>query len=209
MDFGGLDRPEVRKTGQHKLDMITSICALGISAISIFMAWDNGNDMQKLVHASSWPALELGSGNSSTNGFGIAFSIKNAGIGPARVHTFAFFVDHKKMQSVYLIAGIVELCCSKEWTSGLARTGGDFHRLLGGDMSRPIASTFLSPGEEVTAVRWPRTDDNLTVWNAVDQARQQGRITMRVCYCSVFDECWIADQESFPPRSVASCPKSF
>jgi hypothetical protein len=209
MDFGGLDRPEVRKTGQHKLDMITSICALGISAISIFMAWDNGNDMQKLVHASSWPALELGSGNHGTDGFAISFSLKNAGIGPARVHTFAFFVDHKKIQSPYLMAGIAELCCSKEWTSGLARTGGDFLRVLGADMSRPIASTFLSPHEEVTAVRWPRTDENLPVWKAVDQARQQGRITMRVCYCSVFDECWIADQESFPPRAVASCPKSF
>jgi hypothetical protein len=210
MDFGGPDRPEVRKTGQHTLDMVTSICALGISAVSIFMAWDNGHDMQKLVHASSWPAVELGSGNrDGQGGSSLSFGLKNAGIGPARLHTFAFFVDGEAVHAEYTMAALAERCCSAEWKSALQRTGGDVRRAMGGDISRPIAHSFLSPHEDATALRWPRTDENQTLWNAVDQARQRGRITMRVCYCSVFDECWIADPHSFPPPSVASCPKSF
>jgi hypothetical protein len=56
-----------------------------------------------------------------------------------------------------------------------------------------MAHTFLSLNEEATALPWPRTDDNQALWKAVDQARQHGRITMRVCYCSVFDE-WLASR---------------
>jgi hypothetical protein len=29
---------------------------------------------------------------------------------------------------------------------------------------------------------------------------------MRACYCSVFDECWVAEARTFPPRQVERCP---
>ena len=79
--------------------------------------------------------------------------------------------------------------------------------MLGIDYTQPIASSFISPREEATALRWPRTDKNQELWQLVDAARQQGRITMRACYCSVFDECWVAESKLFPPRPVESCDK--
>lgn len=209
MDFGP-DRAEVRRTGQHTLDMITSVCALLISAVSIFMAWDNGNDMQRLVHANSWPVVQLGSGNTGDHGEReLAFHLENAGIGPARIHTFEFRVDGKPIRKDYPLAGIAELCCTEEWTRQLGRKGGDFHAVLGNNGSQPIARRFLSPKEGATAIIWTRTEDNKGIWEAIDQARQAGRITLRVCYCSVFDECWVADQRSFPPETIAACPKGF
>jgi hypothetical protein len=30
---------------------------------------------------------------------------------------------------------------------------------------------------------------------------------MRVCYCSVFDECWLSDLHTLHPQAVAQCPK--
>jgi hypothetical protein len=209
MDFGGPDRPEVRRTGQHTLDMITSVCALMISAVSIYMAWDNGHDMQRLVHANSWPALQLGSGNRHDGTRQMAFTLENAGIGPARLHTFAFFVDGKKARAEFMLAGIAEACCGEEWTRGLGRNGGDYHAVLGDYGSRPIAQTFLSPKEETTVFRWPRTEDNKVIWDAMDDARQTRRISIRVCYCSVFDECWVADSNWFPPREISACPREF
>ena len=29
---------------------------------------------------------------------------------------------------------------------------------------------------------------------------------MRVCYCSVFDECWLSDLKTMNPPQVKSCP---
>lgn len=46
---------------------------------------------------------------------------------------------------------------------------------------------------------------NEPLWRLVDEARQAGRITTRVCYCSVFDECWIAGGKAFPPAPVDRC----
>jgi hypothetical protein len=33
-----------------------------------------------------------------------------------------------------------------------------------------------------------------------------GKIEMRACYCSVFDECWLSNLKTLHPQSVASCP---
>jgi hypothetical protein len=209
MDLAAPERAEVRKTGQHTLDMVTSICALTISAISIFMAWDNGNDMQRLVHANSWPALQLESGNANDNGtLELSFSVHNAGIGPARVHSFGFMVGGVPVEGEWSIENVARACCEKAFNEAVARHGGDVRRALGSYPSNPVGKTFISPGQDVTVVRWPRTPDNEKLWEVVDRARwnQDRRLTTRACYCSVFDECWIAESDKFPPRQVTSCP---
>jgi hypothetical protein len=212
MDPATPERVEVRKTGQHTLDMVTSICALAISAISIFMAWDNGNDMQRLVHANSWPALQLESGNTGeTPGDRtqvLGFLVRNAGIGPARVHSFGFLVGGVPVRGEWLIEHVARACCEEAFNEAVARHGGDVNAAIGYAPSHPVGKTFLSPGQEVPVVRWPRTADNEKLWTAVDHARwdTDRRLTTRACYCSVFDECWIAESDKFPPRQVKTCP---
>jgi hypothetical protein len=202
-------RPEERRRSGHQmLDVVTSICALGISFVSIYMAYDNGRDMQKLVHANSWPVLQLGSGNAPDDGhmLQIGFHLRNAGIGPARIHTFEFLVDKAPLnRGGYLLREIVEACCAKALKEALAKAGGDELAALGIESTSPIANTFLSPNEERRALGWPRTEANAAVWDVVDDARKHGRIQMRACYCSVFDECWVVEPNVFPPREVASC----
>jgi hypothetical protein len=208
MELPAPERVEVRKTGQHTLDMVTSVCALMISAISIFMAWDNGNDMQKLVHANSWPALQLGSGNGDdAEALKLTFSVQNAGVGPARVHSFGFLVGGVPVEAEWSIPNVARACCEKEFNEAVARFGGDVERAIGRYPSEPVGRTFLSPGQKVTVVHWPRTPDNAKLWDAVDHARwrEDRRLTTRACYCSVFDECWIAESDKFPPRKVPSC----
>jgi hypothetical protein len=162
--------------------------------------------MQKLVHASSWPVLTLGSGNMNDNHEHlISFGLRNAGIGPARIHSFDFLVDEKPVHARWLIKGIIEACCADALKAAMARAGGDDHKAFGDDYSTPIARTFLSPNEEKSALGWPRTEGNAALWDAVDEARKKGRILTRACYCSVFDECWVAEPGAFPPREVAKC----
>jgi len=200
---------EPPRSGHKLLDMITSTAALVISAISIFMAYDNGRDMQKLVHANSWPVLTLGSSNSGGYKDGkvelsLGFSVRNAGIGPARIHSYEFLVDKKPVEGPWPYT-IVAACCPEVWKKALAAAGGKDHRAIGDEFTGPIAGTFLSPGESTRSLTWPRTDSNGPLWDAVDEARKRGRIATRACYCSVFDECWVAEPGTFPPRSVPRC----
>src|SRR5262249_51994832 len=66
------DAPELptrpHRSGLPLLDLVISVCALVMSGVSIFMANENSNSMQDLVHANSWPFLQLDSGNTSDDG---------------------------------------------------------------------------------------------------------------------------------------------
>jgi hypothetical protein len=214
MESSEIHVPEARKTGHHLVDMATSLFALLVSSISIYMAYDNGRDMQKLVHASSWPVLQLGSGNNRDGQPMLAFNLLNAGIGPARVHTFEYLVSTGPngtgkvvvVNEGYLMEQIAEACCAEVFKAAKAKAGGAYQAL--GDIgTRPISRTFLSPKEVTTALGWSRTEANGHLWDTIDQARKDGRIDMRACYCSVFDECWVAEPNTFPPRKVASCAR--
>ena len=35
---------------------------------------------------------------------------------------------------------------------------------------------------------------------------ERAKITARVCYCSVFDECWVSSGRAIRPDRVPSCP---
>lgn len=207
-----MEAPEIKepavhkKTGHEWLDIGTSVIALCISFISIYMAWDNGRDMQKLVHANSWPALQLWTEN---GGRVIRFKAKNSGIGPARVHSYDILVDGEPIDDGWFIRGIMQRCCKADLDAAIAagaKQGKDELATMGDSTTGYPVHYIFSPGEEVPVVQWPRTEVNRDLWDKVDLARQQGRIASRACYCSVFDECWVAEPKVFPPRPVKSCP---
>ena len=123
---------------------------------------------------------------------------------PPRIHRLDVLVDGVDVsnRNGALIHFLVEACCGDAYKKALARAGGDPVAALGADMTRPVARTFLSPRQEANVLLWPKTEANSEIWTSVDQARRKGRISLRACYCSVFDECWIAQTYTFPPRKV-------
>jgi hypothetical protein len=208
MDIPAPERFEPRKVGHNVIDLILSICALLISALSIFMAYYTGDSMDQLVQANSWPALQLESGNASDDGEPeMTFSATNAGIGPAQIYTLQYLVDGQVVapSGGYLLRHLAQASCPEILTRALAGTGGNAVAALGANMSRPVARTFLSPRETTIALKWQRTEGNAEIWRCLDTARKQGRISLRACYCSTFAECWVAETHTFPPRNVPSC----
>jgi len=187
--------------------MAVALSALLISVTSIFVAYNSNQSMERLTRASSWPFLQLGSGNSSDDGTPeLAFGVSNVGTGPARVYAFHVEVDGRPLPPrAHLLTELLEACCAQEFAAASARAGGKV-AAMGSDMSQPVGRHFLAPNSEILALRWPRTPANEALWRALDDARQSGRITMSACYCSVFDDCWIAHSDSFPPETVRSCP---
>lgn len=199
--------PEPRKTGHRWIDLTVAVAALTISLTSILVARDTSQTMEQLAHASFWPFLQLGSGNVSDDGQpAIAFGVENVGTGPARIHSFEIQVDGQPLtHNGHRLTNVLRACCDAEFDALLAANGGDFNAIYGSEVSSPVGRRFLAPQARVIAMSWPRTEANAPLWRALDQARQRGRITFSACYCSVFDECWIARTNEFPPEQVNSC----
>jgi len=200
--------PEPAKTGHRWLDLLVALAALTISLVSIMVARETSQTMERLAHASFWPFMQLGSGNVRDDGVrAVTFGMENVGTGPARIHSFELQVDGKPLpQSGHMLTHVLRACCDAELTTALAGNGNDMIAILGSEVSSPVSRRFVASGGEVTAMSWPSNEANAALWRTVDDARQRGRITMTTCYCSVFDECWIARSNEFPPQAVERCP---
>ena len=64
-----------------------------------------------------------------------------------------------------------------------------------------ISRSVMSPDERATlfAVPWEdRTRRLSEIWH--------GRLSVHVCYCSVYDECWTAELDAGEPEPVGTCP---
>lgn len=195
-----------KRTGHRWLDLTVALSALLISAVSIFVAYSSNQSMERISRASAWPFLQLGSGNAADDGTPqLSFGVANVGTGPARIYTYDIRVDDKPLpHGGHLLTQLLQACCSDDFTAATARAGGQV-AAMGNEMSTPIAERFIAPNAELLSLRWARTADNAALWSALDRARQAGRITVSACYCSVFDDCWVARSRQFPPQAVSSC----
>lgn len=194
-----------KRTGHRWLDMVVALSALLISTVSIFVAQQSNQSMERLTRAASWPFLQLGSGNTSDDGAReLAFGVENVGTGPARVYTYTVEFDGEPIETRgHLLTNLLRACCSETFEAALAAQGVE--GVFGNEVSSPVAQRFLAPNDSLLAMRWPRTEQNAALWAELDEARQEGRIDASVCYCSVFDECWVAHSNAFPPEEVDSC----
>lgn len=181
------------------LDLLVAFAALATSISSIWLALAQGDDMQRLVQAQSWPYIGFHSGNSTVDEAtrarvrSLGFTVVNQGVGPARVRWMEISVDGKPVpNTTALMLRAARLPADARLDRRDVYTSG-------------IQGRVLRAGEEITFLRWHHAVQREPVWSALDKARF-GRIEIRACYCSVFDECWISHSESPDPVAVAQCP---
>src|SRR5262245_2073613 len=96
--------PHATRGGHRWLEMLVSISALAVSAVSIFIALQHGNTMEKLVAANSVPYVEIMSGNAvrSQDGefrTGIILELRNLGVGPANVRSVRLLTDGEPVRN--------------------------------------------------------------------------------------------------------------
>jgi hypothetical protein len=191
--------PDSPRRLRDTLDLLVALAALATSATSIWLAISQGDDMAKLVQAQSWPHVGFHSGNSSLDPAtnqrirSLSFSVENLGVGPAKLRTLEILVDGQPVNGhnalIRAAAGI--------------QGGGEID--AANVFSVPVGGRVLRPGETITFLRWDHSDTVDKAWNGLDQARF-GRLTMRACFCSVFDECWSNTDAKGDPTPVAACP---
>jgi hypothetical protein len=183
------------KTGREWLDISLALSAFCISLVSIFIAFQHGKVMEQLVHqnerlvqANSLPHLRIGSDNIGPDGDNrISLWVENEGVGPAEIRTVEHLFDGKPVRQSFL-----RDCCGATSASGVVTSDLD--------------GAMLRAGKRIDYFQYRGTPENRAVFERLDGARKAGRLMTRLCYCSVFDECWVRTSQSPRPEPVDACP---
>lgn len=177
--------PSTETPRPSRPDLI-SMLALAVSVFALAVgAWQT-RLMQSQARASVWPYLAIGytyTSNVDTNGF--IWTIDNNGVGPARVQSVTVGLDGKPMRN---------------WDEVIAALGM---------RERPSTATTSFAG----AVIPPNTNRETTVAAIRVHGRELatlfkdaiGRFSMDICYCSVYDDCWIAHWQRWQVDAVDHC----
>jgi hypothetical protein len=101
---------------------------------------------------------------------------------------------------------LMRACCDPGFN--VTRSPSNAKIETGAFITGGMAGSVIRAGENPSFITYALNDRNSHTWHALDDARQSD-ITSRVCYCSVFDECWvntIGNKEALDPARVDKCP---
>jgi hypothetical protein len=188
---------EVRRTGHGWIDLSIALCAIVLSVTSLAIAVHHGRIMKRmadanarLVSANSWPLLQYFQSTRTREGERVTtWNVVNAGIGPAKIQAAELTWRGRAVRNVN---EILRECCGLP--EGQAVQTSSLH------------GTVLLAGETRTFMMLRRTDDNAAVYDRLSAASPMNEVTMRLCYCSVFDECWVSDLRTLNPEPAQACP---
>jgi len=200
------DAPEhhhAEHTGHRWLDIVLALSAMFVSVISLIVAIEHGRTMQRMadanarmVQANSWPFLQFDTHNIDEHGNAdVRLVISNEGVGPARIETFELWWNGRPMSSPQ---ALIDACCQTT-AAERAQLEGTVESL------GSLAPSILRAGDHTDFFTMHGNPHNKDVWEKFNVERD--KITVRVCYCSVFDECWRASGITTHADPVASCPK--
>jgi hypothetical protein len=196
-----MDAPEAHQahpghSGHRWLDIVLAVSAMFVSVISLFVAVEHGRTMERMaeantrmVEANSWPFVEYDSHNVDEQGHAkIRFVLTNQGIGPARIETVELWWNGKPMPSPW---ALLNACCAPTKPEGVFSFGN-------------AAPNILRPGEHEEFFGFAPSPGKVDLFEQLNTER--AKVTARICYCSVFDECWVSSGLATRADRVASCP---
>lgn len=189
------------QTGRRWLDLLVAFSALAISLVSIIVAVHHGRTMEKLVEADTWPYVRVDSSNVGPEGERqVAITLRNAGAGPVKVKTFALLYQGRAYRDW---PSLIRACCAP---AGLDLGSQEaLYAAVGNDLvTGNTREIVMIPGDVQTVLRLGLQGANEALWKQFDRVRQ--RFTYRICYCSVFDDCFQSNLTSTDTVRVAACP---
>lgn len=163
-------------------DRIMSISAIVAAVAAVLVGAYEARINREYQRISVWPRLEQSDSFLTDQAY--ERNVTNVGNGPAIVKSVQVRVDGK-----------------------LCRTWGEVIRAL---IGKPIPGNITSwlhngavivANKNVTTLKIPAGEDARRLW----EASQGDRLSIRICYSSLYDESWISDNNSAQPTAVASC----
>lgn len=192
VDRNAAQPPAQRGRDSRLFEIVVGTSAIMVSVVSLFVAISANRTQERMLAASVWPSLLFSTSNATPqNEPRIGFDLLNRGTGPARLRWSELSYDG---QPVADWEDLLRRCCTDD--PGLLRhapvyTSGIQNRVLGVD-------------EWVNMLQFPREGAPEAVWQALN--RERHKVTLRTCYCSVLDDCWIFDSGKEDPEPVNRCP---
>lgn len=172
---------------------IVGVPALLISLVVAYGTFVQAGATQRMQEAAAWPFVAYRTGNYTADGQRlINLSFTNNGLGPALIGPVEVRFRGRIMRSpVDLLAS----CCGyKENRAMQLRTA-------------PIVNVALRPGEEILFMSLPAVTVNADMVDLLDAVRED--IQVRVCYCSIFEDCWTVEGQQAQPVPVKACPTNW
>ena len=184
MHLPEVEVPHHRSSSQRRsiVDRIVSGSAMFVALSSLAIALYEVRMMREHDRISVWPYV---SAFNSDSGGVYTLNASNAGIGPALVGSFEVRVDGKPR---------------KDW--------GEVIDALAIDM-RGTPSSYSSFGKGTVLLPGTKTSLLTIAPGPVAQAfhrASQSRMHTRICYCSLYEQCWLLDETKDPrPQPTAEC----
>ena len=166
---------------------VLSVAGILIAIVALYAALTESAAVRQQTAASVWPFVQLSIDDyDSGDAAGFTMSFTNAGVGPARMKTLRFILDGRPMRDL---------------AQAVRQMGGKLTNQVGRNF---INNRVLRPDERVDMLS--TTDPDLARHFQTAIANPENSITY--CYCSIFDECWLADSQRDiqNPESVEECP---
>jgi hypothetical protein len=162
--------PDPAKSRRLTAEMITAMTAVVIGVGAIGVSLYETTLIRQQLKGSSWPNIE---GGFSYSEEGFRYFLTNSGVGPARIQSAEITVDGNAV---------------RDW--------GEFFERLGLDVSRYVTSYVARGALPAGAIHEVLVLDSE---QPVDELyHQQDRVRISLCYCSVYDDCWIKTMADDP-----------
>ncbi|HEY2034288.1 MAG TPA: hypothetical protein VGH02_11435 [Rhizomicrobium sp.] len=191
-----------KRRPRHWLEYVSTAFAVVVSLISLWVAIETERANRQMVAASSWPMVTVDSSNVDAQGHSVLlFRVTNAGVGPAKVRSFELFYKGRPVTGA---VALVRTCCKPDFT----RSPPDENDPQAFFITGGVPNNVIRAGEIHNFIQMGLGAKNHAVWSALNTARNND-ITYRICYCSVFDECWIntvKERNQLDPTPVDKCP---
>lgn len=151
-------------------EWLIALSAVLVSVATMAVYIYQAKIMQSQQLASVWPYIEWVTTFSTDDG--VYLSVINKGVGPARVIKTHLFLDGKELTDPRQLLRII--------TNGKS----DSLSIFGAGVDNRV----IAPGEEVRLFHMTGKGIDITA-----MIKSFKRVHYTVCYCSIYDECWMSE----------------
>ena len=187
-----VDDPELSGTERRLVRLsfwqtVLSVVGVFIAVLALYAALTESQAVRQQTAAAVWPFVQLSVEDFDTGDrAGFMLSVTNSGVGPALVRSVRVVLDGQAM---------------RDWEQVVTQLGGELNEQVG---RSTLSDRVLSPGVRRDLITV--TEQSLARQFQAMIANPENSISY--CYCSIFDECWVADsrRQALEPMTVQSCP---
>ncbi|MEM1270744.1 MAG: hypothetical protein AAGI08_11940, partial [Bacteroidota bacterium] len=187
------DHPRADRLGggrrwYQNAEMVVALSALVLSLCGISVAIYEASLIRQAQRASVWPNIEVGASLRSES---VSLWVNNSGVGPARIQSAALMYEGETLRNWEDLIRTLGLPALGE---GM---GQSFYQSM-------ISGRVLPPGdpETIFSIDGSQTPELAQTMNQLREAVLDGRADVQVCYCSVYEECWVSSLSKLVSRTT-------